>query len=263
MSPRRNRPEAASSPSATRVRIGPTASRSRWRPGRARSGWSGRSAAAAAAKHYRCPGCDQEIPPGVAHVVAWPRAQGRRRPPPLAQGVLERTGPPRAPSCSGPVTRRDIDSGRLGHPAPWTSRQGYRSATHRRFSSSAYAAISAPRRDHGQGRSWRPAAVQAPSSRRKREASELGERVLEHLLCPGRAALSDIIRNAGRIGRQQHHAEHRGDRARGVPQHRADGQREQPQQRHVEARADRRAQDLRHSVGSGTTRPARASPCSP
>jgi hypothetical protein len=23
-------------------------------------------------KIYRCPGCDQEIPPGVAHVVAWP-----------------------------------------------------------------------------------------------------------------------------------------------------------------------------------------------
>lgn len=27
----------------------------------------------AAAKHYRCPGCDQEIPPGVPHVVAWPQ----------------------------------------------------------------------------------------------------------------------------------------------------------------------------------------------
>jgi hypothetical protein len=27
-------------------------------------------------KTYRCPGCDQEIPPGVAHVVAWP-ADGR------------------------------------------------------------------------------------------------------------------------------------------------------------------------------------------
>ncbi|MEU5020026.1 ATP/GTP-binding protein [Streptomyces angustmyceticus] len=26
-----------------------------------------------AAKHYRCPGCDQEIPPGMPHVVAWPR----------------------------------------------------------------------------------------------------------------------------------------------------------------------------------------------
>ena len=26
----------------------------------------------AAGKTYRCPGCDQEIRPGVAHVVAWP-----------------------------------------------------------------------------------------------------------------------------------------------------------------------------------------------
>lgn len=23
-------------------------------------------------KWYRCPGCDQEIPPGIAHIVAWP-----------------------------------------------------------------------------------------------------------------------------------------------------------------------------------------------
>ena len=27
---------------------------------------------AASAKTYRCPGCDQEIPPGMPHVVAWP-----------------------------------------------------------------------------------------------------------------------------------------------------------------------------------------------
>lgn len=27
---------------------------------------------AASAKTYRCPGCDQEIPPGTAHVVVWP-----------------------------------------------------------------------------------------------------------------------------------------------------------------------------------------------
>jgi hypothetical protein len=30
----------------------------------------------AAAKTYRCPGCEQEIRPGVPHVVAWP-ADGR------------------------------------------------------------------------------------------------------------------------------------------------------------------------------------------
>jgi hypothetical protein len=34
--------------------------------------WHVRSiSGAAAAKTYRCPGCDQEIPTGVAHVVAW------------------------------------------------------------------------------------------------------------------------------------------------------------------------------------------------
>ena len=27
-------------------------------------------------KQYRCPGCDQEIPPGVGHLVVWP-ADGR------------------------------------------------------------------------------------------------------------------------------------------------------------------------------------------
>ncbi|MET7517128.1 ATP/GTP-binding protein [Streptomyces sp. NPDC005480] len=32
--------------------------------------------ASAAGKTYRCPGCDQEIPSGVAHVVAWPAHSG-------------------------------------------------------------------------------------------------------------------------------------------------------------------------------------------
>ena len=31
-----------------------------------------------ATKWYRCPGCDQEIPPGVAHIVAWPADYGGR-----------------------------------------------------------------------------------------------------------------------------------------------------------------------------------------
>lgn len=31
---------------------------------------------AAGAKAYRCPGCDQEIAPGVGHVVAWPAEGG-------------------------------------------------------------------------------------------------------------------------------------------------------------------------------------------
>jgi hypothetical protein len=37
---------------------------------------------AAATKQYRCPGCDQELFPGTAHVVVWPAdsaaAEGRR-----------------------------------------------------------------------------------------------------------------------------------------------------------------------------------------
>lgn len=31
---------------------------------------------AGSAKTYRCPGCDQEIRPGVPHVVAWPADGG-------------------------------------------------------------------------------------------------------------------------------------------------------------------------------------------
>ncbi|MEU8890672.1 ATP/GTP-binding protein [Streptomyces sp. NPDC048442] len=30
------------------------------------------SGASAQGKRYRCPGCDQEIPSGVPHLVAWP-----------------------------------------------------------------------------------------------------------------------------------------------------------------------------------------------
>jgi hypothetical protein len=60
--------------------------------------WLVRAVAGDAGKVYRCPGCDQEIPAGVPHVVAWPadergdlsdrrhwhtgcwRARGRRAP---------------------------------------------------------------------------------------------------------------------------------------------------------------------------------------
>jgi hypothetical protein len=31
-----------------------------------------RISGASATKTYRCPGCDQEVRPGTAHVVAWP-----------------------------------------------------------------------------------------------------------------------------------------------------------------------------------------------
>lgn len=34
--------------------------------------------ASAAQKFYVCPGCNQNIPPGVAHIVAWPRDYGGR-----------------------------------------------------------------------------------------------------------------------------------------------------------------------------------------
>ncbi|MBB1252999.1 ATP/GTP-binding protein [Streptomyces alkaliterrae] len=71
MSPRRNRPRshAKSGPEAeVGERYGLQQSES-WLGER----WSVRHiSGAAAVKHYRCPGCDQEIPPGVPHVVAWP-----------------------------------------------------------------------------------------------------------------------------------------------------------------------------------------------
>ena len=38
--------------------------------------WIVRGVGGDAGKTYRCPGCDQEIRPGVAHLVAWP-ADGR------------------------------------------------------------------------------------------------------------------------------------------------------------------------------------------
>ncbi|GAB2682350.1 hypothetical protein [Thalassiella azotivora] len=31
-----------------------------------------RVAGTSTTKHYRCPGCDQEVAPGTPHVVAWP-----------------------------------------------------------------------------------------------------------------------------------------------------------------------------------------------
>lgn len=68
-------PEAGDEPA---IRLGPEQSQS-WPDG----DWVVRPIpGAAAAKTYRCPGCDQEIRPGVAHVVVWPehadQAEGRR-----------------------------------------------------------------------------------------------------------------------------------------------------------------------------------------
>jgi hypothetical protein len=59
---------------------------------------------AAAAKTYRCPGCDQEIVPGAAHVVVWPEQadgpQDRRH---WHNSCWQRR--PRRPG-PGPVTHR-------------------------------------------------------------------------------------------------------------------------------------------------------------
>ena len=50
-------------------------------------------------KTYRCPGCDQEIPPATPHMVVWPETADRRRrdrpAPALAHDVLERPRPAR------------------------------------------------------------------------------------------------------------------------------------------------------------------------
>jgi len=70
VSPRRNRPRREEDPGldAERARHGvPTVQQ--WRDG----DWQVRAiSGGASVKTYRCPGCDQEIRPGVAHLVAWP-----------------------------------------------------------------------------------------------------------------------------------------------------------------------------------------------
>ncbi|GAA2931951.1 ATP/GTP-binding protein [Streptomyces enissocaesilis] len=73
MSPRRNRPKGGENP--TEPRSGTAGDRfglqsTEWWQGEE---WSVRRVAGAnaAGKRYRCPGCDQEIPSGVPHLVAW------------------------------------------------------------------------------------------------------------------------------------------------------------------------------------------------
>ncbi|NYI06476.1 ATP/GTP-binding protein [Allostreptomyces psammosilenae] len=69
MSPRRNRPNRPQPPTYSESGFG----NERTEP-YAGGEWVVRSVAGtSAAKHYRCPGCEQEIPPGVGHVVAWPQ----------------------------------------------------------------------------------------------------------------------------------------------------------------------------------------------
>jgi hypothetical protein len=73
MSPRRNRPrrqpaEQQAALNLELARRGVDAVES-WRDEQ----WRVRQiAGSAAVKSYRCPGCDQEIPPGVPHLVVWP-----------------------------------------------------------------------------------------------------------------------------------------------------------------------------------------------
>ncbi|MGK5642728.1 ATP/GTP-binding protein [Streptomyces sp. URMC 126] len=77
MSPRRNRPRGGA--------VSQAAESARYEGGGVRYGleqtesWQGEDwsvrmvGGSAAAKRYRCPGCDQEIPPGVPHLVVWPQ----------------------------------------------------------------------------------------------------------------------------------------------------------------------------------------------
>ncbi|SDY66363.1 hypothetical protein SAMN05444365_10337 [Micromonospora pattaloongensis] len=64
----------------------------------------------AATKTYRCPGCDQEIRPGVPHVVAWP-ADGRGD---LTDRRHWHSGCWRARDRRGPVVQRSRNAPRYG-----------------------------------------------------------------------------------------------------------------------------------------------------
>ncbi|WP_340557914.1 ATP/GTP-binding protein [Streptomyces sp. GSL17-111] len=74
MSPRRNRPRGGVSNGNGRVAEGRRSigleSTESWRG----EEWAVRRVSGGAAgKPYRCPGCDQLLPPGTPHVVAWQR----------------------------------------------------------------------------------------------------------------------------------------------------------------------------------------------
>ncbi|MGA4851373.1 ATP/GTP-binding protein [Streptomyces sp. G5(2025)] len=79
MSPRRNRPKGVGEPRASADaeppgRYGGFQNAETWQGEQ----WSVRHVAGASSqgKRYRCPGCDQEIPSALAHVVAWPEHSG-------------------------------------------------------------------------------------------------------------------------------------------------------------------------------------------
>ncbi|MEU3374953.1 ATP/GTP-binding protein [Streptomyces sp. NPDC006711] len=79
MSPRRNRPKGGDKPSESESRAA-TGDRFGLQGTEFWQGeeWSVRhvAGASAAGKRYRCPGCDQEIPSGAPHLVAWPEYGG-------------------------------------------------------------------------------------------------------------------------------------------------------------------------------------------
>ncbi|HEX6497701.1 MAG TPA: hypothetical protein VF054_01565 [Micromonosporaceae bacterium] len=108
MSPRRHRrrPEPAPPLDDERVRRGVEAVQT-WSDG----AWQVRAIpGGAAVKMYRCPGCDQEIRPGVAHVVAWP-ADGRGD---AADRRHWHTGCWRARDRRSPVVQRSRSAPRYG-----------------------------------------------------------------------------------------------------------------------------------------------------
>ncbi|KUN36076.1 ATP/GTP-binding protein [Streptomyces longwoodensis] len=80
MSPRRNRPKGADSVSGRSAEDDRSGRYGGWQSTVSWQGeeWSVRHVAGASAqgKAYRCPGCDQTIPDGVPHVVAWPEHAG-------------------------------------------------------------------------------------------------------------------------------------------------------------------------------------------
>lgn len=69
MSPRRNRRQGGETPLNRGAAMGGAPARESGPDG----DWIVRHVnGTAATKTYRCPGCAQEIPPGAAHLVAWP-----------------------------------------------------------------------------------------------------------------------------------------------------------------------------------------------
>ncbi|MCZ4124881.1 ATP/GTP-binding protein [Streptomyces sp. H39-S7] len=76
MSPRRNHPRGGDSSADRPGEPGPGRGSERTETWQGEE-WSVRPiAGSAAGKSYRCPGCDQEIPPAVGHLVAWPEYGG-------------------------------------------------------------------------------------------------------------------------------------------------------------------------------------------